>query len=546
MKIFHFIAIIISLFNCYEQNSLIVNTTSGIFKGKTMNIQNVNVREYLGIPYALPPVKELRFKNPRPAPYCCHIREAIHKPPSCLQILTDFTVKSTELLPMSEDCLYLNVWVPERERQQQPLSTMVWIYPGSFVIGSASDELSDGEVIAAVGNVIVISIAYRLGPFGFFHFDEEEAPGNMGMMDQVLAVKWVHNNIKEFGGDPNKVILFGQSSGGISIANHLVSPLMEGLYQRVIIQSLSKLSDNQIFTSINISNNRDISKIIATNVGCANDNSKEAVACMRQLESSDIVLAMEDYMNSIPIGISLLPEINSPYLPDNIVKIHNVDIMIGNVVDEESIFLELYHPKFLEEENPKLNKFEAERDIKMYFNKTDERTDFRVIFNEYLGNVSDTDYTTIVNRTYKAMGDGLRLCPSYFMAETLTKNRNLYHYMFNHKRRKCGRPKWTGVAHSEELYFLFGMPFKNPECYTLEEQDFSVKIIQMWTSFAKYGIPFYPGMDTPFLPFGTEKNSIEIRLEDMQTRKDPLRNICKVWRNFYRYRQFFVEGKDPH
>ena len=189
-----------------------------------------SVISWKGIPYAAPPVGELRWRVPRPVEAWAGVKEANRFGPACMQ---------TDNLPKSEDCLTLNVWHPAAP-SAKPLPVMVWIHGGAMVYGGASGYPLDA--MAAKG-VMVVSMNYRLGRFGFFAHpalgaeSPDDVRGNYGFMDQVAALKWVQSNIGAFGGDPDQVTLFGASTGGGAVLAHLVSPMSRGLFQRAILQS---------------------------------------------------------------------------------------------------------------------------------------------------------------------------------------------------------------------------------------------------------------------------------------------------------------------
>ncbi|HTQ50435.1 MAG TPA: carboxylesterase family protein [Candidatus Acidoferrales bacterium] len=198
------------------------------------------VRTFKGIPYAAPPVGSLRWKPPQPVQPWTGVRPAMDFGPRPMQgrIFSDMVFHDNG---PSEDCLYLNLWMPEHHAPGK-LPVMVWIYGGGFAAGATSEARQDGGNLSKKG-VIVVSFGYRLGVFGFFALpeltqeSEHQASGNYGLLDQVAALQWVKANIAAFGGDPDNVTIFGESAGSFSVSALMASPLSRGLFQRAIGES---------------------------------------------------------------------------------------------------------------------------------------------------------------------------------------------------------------------------------------------------------------------------------------------------------------------
>jgi para-nitrobenzyl esterase len=198
------------------------------------------IRVFKGIPFAAPPVGELRWRAPQPVKSWTGVREATHFGPRAMQgpIYSDMIFRDNG---PAEDCLYLNVWTPAKSANER-LPVMVWIYGGGFQAGSASEPRQDGENLAKKG-VVVVSLTYRLGVFGFLAHPEltkesgHAASGNYGLMDQIAALQWVQRNIAAFGGDPGNVTIFGESAGSMSVSALMTSSLARGLFHKAIGQS---------------------------------------------------------------------------------------------------------------------------------------------------------------------------------------------------------------------------------------------------------------------------------------------------------------------
>lgn len=194
---------------------------------------------YKGVPFAAPPVGEWRWRAPRPAASWSGVRPASTFAPECVQ--SPLGPASGPAPAMSEDCLYLNVWTPAKSAHER-VPVLVWIYGGGFVAGATSIPTYSGEVLAGKG-VVLVSIAYRVGPLGFLAHPQlsAESPqhtsGNYGLLDMMEALKWIHRNIAAFGGDPSKVTIFGESAGGIAVSQLSASPLAKGLFTAAISES---------------------------------------------------------------------------------------------------------------------------------------------------------------------------------------------------------------------------------------------------------------------------------------------------------------------
>jgi len=213
----------------------IASTTFGAISG----IREGGLSVYRGVPFAAPPLGDLRWQPPVPVAPWTGTRKADAFAPACMQ--TGVSMPGETPAAVSEDCLYLNIWTPVKNSKER-LPVIVWIHGGGYTNGAASMPLYWGDRLAHKG-VVVVTIAYRLGPLGFLALPEltKESPhhssGNYGLMDQIAALEWIQRNIAAFGGNPNNVTIAGQSSGAISVSILMASPLTEGLFQRAIAES---------------------------------------------------------------------------------------------------------------------------------------------------------------------------------------------------------------------------------------------------------------------------------------------------------------------
>lgn len=218
-----------------------VRVEQGLLAGS--NGTSPEIRVFRGIPYAAPPVGDLRWKAPQPAAPWQGVRQATEFSNACWQMPYPpaAAIYQSKLPPLSEDCLYLNIWTPAKTGKDR-LPVMVWIHGGGFTRGTANTGAYDGEALARKGAVIV-TINYRLGIFGFFAHpglsaeSGHQASGNYALLDQIAALQWVKKNIAAFGGDPGRVTIFGESAGSWAVNALMASPLSKGLFQRAIGES---------------------------------------------------------------------------------------------------------------------------------------------------------------------------------------------------------------------------------------------------------------------------------------------------------------------
>ena len=221
-----------------DTNALIAHTPLGKLRGAKVK----DVYVWKGIRYAQAPVGDMRFKAPVPVQAWTGTQDALAFGAVAPQQESSIAGKE----PQAEDCLYLNVWSPGADAKKRPV--MVWIHGGGFVIGSGSSQMYEGTQMATNGDVVIVTINYRLGPLGFLYFNEEQRKqgfeNNLGIKDQIAALKWVQQNIAAFGGDPAQVTIFGESAGGTSVQTLLASPMAKGTsrtFARVFARSVFPL-----------------------------------------------------------------------------------------------------------------------------------------------------------------------------------------------------------------------------------------------------------------------------------------------------------------
>jgi len=333
----------------------VVQIDSGLISGSEVD----DVRVYLGIPFAAPPVGDLRWRPPQAPEPWDGVRACDAYGPSCPQPGAD----GFSLLPVGEtdeDCLYLNVWAPSAAVAQSggddggsgdpgALPVMVWIHGGSFATGSGSQAMYSGENLARLG-AVVVTINYRLGPLGFLAHpglaaeDPSGGTGNYGLLDQIAALEWVRDNIAAFGGDRASVTVFGESAGGMSVCDLMVSPAAEGLFARAIVQSgpfdsQAAGMDAVLPLAEAEENGRELSR----KLGC--DEAPDELAALRDVPADRVVSAAGQTMSIGPGGLGFVPVIDGVVLPDDPAalfdagELHDVDLLVGANADEANLFL---------------------------------------------------------------------------------------------------------------------------------------------------------------------------------------------------------------
>ncbi|XP_070356436.1 liver carboxylesterase-like isoform X2 [Equus asinus] len=311
----------------------VVDTVQGKVLGKHVSLEGFAqpVAVFLGVPFAKPPLGSLRFAPPQPADPWPFVKNTTSYPPMCSQdpvagqIASDlFTIRKENIpVQFSEDCLYLNIYTPAELTKKSRLPVMVWIHGGALMVGGASTY--DGLALSAHENVVVVTIQYRLGIWGFLSTGDEHSPGNWGHLDQVAALHWVQDNIANFGGDPGSVTIFGESAGGESVSVLVLSPLAKNLFHRAISES------GVAFTAGLVQkDSKAAAQQIAVFAGCKSTTSAVIVHCLRQ-KTDDELLELSLKM-SHPFLPAVVDGVLLPKMPEEILaekKFNTVPYIVG-------------------------------------------------------------------------------------------------------------------------------------------------------------------------------------------------------------------------
>lgn len=337
----HFLGLLVGVASLALDARGIAATAPGVHvsTGPVSGEERDGVHRFQGIPFAAPPVGELRWKPPQPPQPWTEPRACVKFGPACPQQSRDLYGPVGET---NEDCLYLNVWtpVPKTGADTGRRPVMFWIHGGGFLFGSGGKAVYDGAELARRGGVVVVTCNYRLGPLGFLAHpaltaeSPHRASGNYGLMDQIAALQWVQRNIEAFGGDPGCVTLFGQSAGGVSVCALMASPLAKGLFHRAIVHSGSapgNLHDRAAMESLGM----EFAKRLGT----------DDLKAMRAKSADELLEAAKK--NTGRVGEGTLDNlcIDGYVLPESLYKVfaagrqHNVPLIAGTTKDEDRLFL---------------------------------------------------------------------------------------------------------------------------------------------------------------------------------------------------------------
>jgi para-nitrobenzyl esterase len=449
------------------RTGLLVTTAGGTLRGTTAG----RTDEFLGIPYAAPPVGPLRWQPPQAAARWTGIRDATTFAPHCPQPPSGFGVAST-----SENCLYLNVFTPPGARAgARNLPVMVWIHGGAFIAGESDDYNPAGLVRHGV---IVVTINYRLGALGFLaHPALASHPGgssgDYGLMDQQAALRWVQANITRFGGNPRNVTLSGESSGGLSVLSQLVSAGARGLFSRAIVES-----GTYNLTQATLATAETAGEAFAAKAGCAS----QSAACLRALPVSAIV-DNEDFAGYKPdIDGTVLTQSIGPALASG--QFNRVPVINGTNRDEWRLFVAQQQL----DGAPPVTAANYQASIAGLLGVSAATA--AVIAAQY----PLSAYTSPPVALGAVGTDEIFACPALTVDESLSKYVPVYAYEFNDQNAperylaSAGFP--YGAAHESEVQYLFSLantPF--PGVLTAPQQRLAAAMKQYWTNLAKTGTP---------------------------------------------------------
>ncbi len=487
----------------------VVETPSGPVQGE----QGLGYLQFLGIPYAEPPVGDSRWAPPvAHAPWTEPV--VSQRPSSCPQAA--FGLNSG-----AEDCLYVNVHTPDPMPENAPV--MVWIHGGAYIFGEGlqTDLGTRGDLLAKNHGVVVVSMNYRLGAFGFFvHGDE--VTGNFGIQDQRLALEWVQSHIASFGGDPDNVTVFGESAGGQSVCLHLMSPDSRGLFARAI--SESGFCAQALPT---IEEMRAISDPLVAALGC--DTEADPLACMRTKTRDEIIDA-----DIAPTGMSALtaagswwPNVDGTVIPDQFDAlvaadaIADVPTVIGWNANEGTLFVMLAEQAGLVVDEAAYSAQIAGLASRTGVAAADIEAQYPL-----------SDYPDPGAALAAATGDAAIACPSHRAARLLADRveTRVYHFEFPDAPFQLGATRELGAFHSAEIQYVFGHPAQlGLTAHSGDDLTLFETMSGYWTRYAKTGDP--NGADAPidWPPWDLTSEPYLALDVSPTTGEGPDRDACVLW-----------------
>ncbi|XP_034287346.1 neuroligin-4, X-linked isoform X2 [Pantherophis guttatus] len=501
----------------------IVTTNYGKIRGVRTPLPNEilgPVEQYLGVPYASPPTGERRFQPPEPPSSWTGIRNATQFAAVCPQYLDERSLLN-DMLPVwftanldtvmtyvqdqNEDCLYLNIYVPTEDDihdQNSKKPVMVYIHGGSYMEGTGN--IVDGSILASYGNVIVVTINYRLGVLGFLSTGDQAAKGNYGLLDQIQALRWIEENIGSFGGDPKRVTIFGSGAGASCVSLLTLSHYSEGLFQKAIIQSGTALSS----WAVNYQPAK-YTAILAEKVGCNTLDTTDLVECFRNKNYKELI---QQTITPATYHIAFGPVIDGDVIPDDPQilmeqgEFLNYDIMLGVNQGEGLKFVD----GIVDNEegiSPNDFDFSVSNFVDNLYGYPEGKDTLRETIKFMYTDWADKENPETRRKTLVALfTDHQWVAPAVATADLHAQYGSpTYFYAFYHHCQSEMKPSWADSAHGDEVPYVFGIPMIGPtelfNCnFSKNDVMLSAVVMTYWTNFAKTGDPNQPvPQDTKFI-----------------------------------------------
>ncbi|XP_023421784.1 carboxylesterase 1D-like isoform X2 [Cavia porcellus] len=479
----------------------VVDTVYGKVLGKYVSLEGFAqpVAVFLGVPFAKPPLGSLRFAPPQPVEPWHDVKNTTSYPPMCSQDavegkkLSELFKIINEKIPFTfaEDCLYLNIYTPANLTKNSSLPVMVWIHGGGLVLGGAS--IYDGLALSAHEKVVVVNIQYRLGIWGFLSTGDEHGHGNWGFLDQVAALRWVQDNIANFGGNPDSVTIFGESAGSTSVSVLVLSPLAKNLFHRAI-------SESGVVFSLHIvrDNVKATAEKIAATAGCETTTSAVIIQCLRQKTEKELLEASQitpySPMTTVVDGVLL------PKAPEDILAEKNfstVPYIVGINKQEFGWLLPMIMGNSSTEDIlDQKTGMAFPGKFKRFLNISGDM--MTVAFEKYLGGTNDS--TKKQERFKDLISDIVFGVPSVTIARAhrdAGAPTYMYEFQYHPSFSSPLKPSSVMGDHGDEVFSVFGAPLLKGGA-SEEEINLSKMVMKFWANFARNGNP--NGEELPHWP----------------------------------------------
>ncbi|MBI5722953.1 MAG: carboxylesterase family protein [Planctomycetes bacterium] len=464
----------------------IIKLDSGQISG-TLVGKDKDVAVFKGIPFAAPPVGDLRWKPPQPAKPWEGVRKCGRFGNICPQPNKMAALVPSDGQPQNEDCLYLNVWAPANAPAGKgKLPVMVWIHGGGCTTGSGSSKSYDGENFARSG-VVLVTINYRLGALGYLAHpllnkeSDKGVSGNYGMLDQIAALEWVKRNISAFGGDPDCVTIFGESAGGLSVCRLMVSPNAKGLFHRAIAESGGAHGRNRLLKQDQgkLLSGENVGLQLARDLGC--DGKEDVLAAMRAKSADEILTAQNAAVGIFAKGVQWGPIVDGCVMPEDPVAVfeagrqNKVPFMAGSNADEGTLFMGNLQIKGLIGYKVLMKLAfgqNADEMMKLFPAATDEEA---------------------YNAICKSTGVASFIMPARFLVRSVSQSGQkawLYHFT---RVPDLAAYKKLGCFHSLEVVYVFNN-YSSALKATDVDRELCKAMMGAWIQFAKTGDPNREGL----------------------------------------------------
>lgn len=538
---------------------------SPLFGEEVLSQNRKPLTQFLGIPFAEPPIGELRFRKPKPKQPWRTPLNATVPPNTCVQSFDTYFgdfYGSTMWNPntnLSEDCLYLNVFVPGKVNPSKKLAVLVWVYGGGFWSGTSTLEVYNGKIFTVEENVILVSMNYRVSIFGFLYMGRPEAPGNMGLWDQQLALKWVYKNIDVFGGDPDRITLFGESAGAASVNMHMLSQRSTPYFNRAILQSGSATAPWAIEPT-DVALARTVVLFNAMKCGNMSISKPDYDRILDCFQRADADLLRENEWAPVRefADFPWVPVIDGDFLVESAQSslkqgnFKKTQLLAGSNLDESIYFITYQLPNIFPV-NDFFTKKNFVPDHQTWLKAIGDllprqflrcQLTFAAILHEYEPMNLPITPKTWMDSMDKMLGDYHFTCNVNEMALAHSKHGgDTFYYYFTHRATAQTWPEWMGVLHGYEINFVFGEPFNRISFnYTDAERELSSRFMRYWANFARTGDPnrnedgsYTPDVWPKYTSTSMEYMNMTVEQsypENGRIGHGPRRKFCKFWKAY--------------